>query len=154
MRGYYAGDVRCIVGMSDGYKVADISVFLDGKALVSHFKINRKQDEHVFTVPTQTLSNGCHELKIEVRDGSYHKHTTTEVLSFCVDNLPFQAAFVKSDADIKVFQGRTLHVQFQVNKPIQSAVVKLFARTFSCVPESENSLIYDALSDYFMQNAK
>lgn len=141
--GYYAGDVQCAVAMSDGYKVKDISVFLDGNVLLSHFKINRRKDEHIFAIPTKTLSNGCHELKIEVRDGSYRNNSTTEILTFCVDNRPLQAAFVKSDTDLKVFQGRTLHVQFQVSKPIQEAVVKLFNKTFTCVPESEDALIYE-----------
>lgn len=141
--GFYAGDVRCAVAMSDSYKVSDISVFLDGNVLISHFKINRKQDEHNFTIPTKTLSNGCHELKIEVRDGSYNKHTTSETLTFCVDNHPLQAAFIKSDTDLKVFQGRTLHLQFQINKAIQEASVKLFGKTFMCVPEADDSLIYE-----------
>jgi murein DD-endopeptidase MepM/ murein hydrolase activator NlpD len=141
--GYYAGDVQCAIAMSDNYKVKDVSVFLDGNVLISHFKINRKVDEHVFTIPTKTLSNGSHELKIEVRDASYRKNTTNEVMTFYIDNRPLQAAFVKSDADIKVFQGRTLHVPFQVSKPIQEASVKLFNKTFMCVPESEDSLIYE-----------
>lgn len=141
--GYYGGDVRAVVSMSDGYKVSDISVFLDGNALISHFKINRKQDEHIFTIPTKTLTHGKHALKIEVRDGSYNKYTTTESLEFLVDNEPLQAAFVKSDADIRVFQGRTLHIQFQVNKPIQEATIQLFSRKFSCVPEAADSLIYE-----------
>lgn len=141
--GYYAGDVQCVVAMSDGYKVADLSVYLDNSALVSRFKINRKSDEHVFTIPTKTLSNGRHELKIEVRDGSYHKNTAIETLYFVVDNRPLQAAFVKSENDIKVFQGRTLHIQFQVNKPIQEATIRLLSRTFPCVAEADDSLIYE-----------
>jgi len=140
---YYAGDVPCIVDMSDGYKVADLSVFLDGNALVSHFKVNRKHDEHVFTIPTKTLTNGPHDLKITVRDGSYRKNSTTESFSFIVDNRPLLATFVKSETDIKVFQGRTLHVQFQVNKPIQEATVRALSRTFTCIPEAEGSLIYE-----------
>lgn len=141
--GYYAGDVQCAIAMSDNYKVKDVSVFLDGNVLISHFKINRRHDEHLFTIPTKTLSNGCHELKIDVRDGSYRRNSTSEVLTFCVDNRPLQAAFVKSDADVKVFQGRTLHLQFQVSKPIQEATVKLFNKTFTCVPEADDALIYE-----------
>jgi len=141
--GYYAGDVQCAIAMSDNYKVKDVSVFLDGTILVSHFKINRRHDEHVFTILTKTLTNGAHELKIEVRDASYRRNTTTEVLTFSVDNRPLQAAFVRSDADLKVFQGRTLHIQFQVSKPIQEAAVKLFNKTFTCVPEADDSLIYE-----------
>lgn len=141
--GYYAGDTPCVVSMSDQYKVADLSIFLDNKALVSHFKINRRSDEHLFTIPTTTLSNGPHELKIIVRDGSYRQNSTIESLNFIVDNRPLQAAFTKSDTDLKVFQGRTLHVQFQVNKPIAEAVVRALSKTFVCVPEAAHSLIYE-----------
>lgn len=141
--GHYAGDVSCTVVMSDGYKVKDVSLFLDNKSLVSHFAIGRSHDEHAFTIPSKTLANGPHLLKIEVRDASYRENTTTEEVPFIVDNRPLQAAFVKSNTDIKVFQGQTLHVQFQVNKPLKKALVSTLSNTFSCVPETESSLIYE-----------
>ncbi len=139
--GHYAGDVHCVVAMSDSYKVADISVMLDNKSLISHFKIKRRQAEHAFTIPTEALAYGHHELKIEVRDASYRKNTTVETIPFFVDNRPLQAVFVKSDPELKVFQGDTLHVQFQVNKPIKNASAKIFGKAFVCIPE--NSLIYE-----------
>lgn len=141
--GYYAGDAPCTVIMSDGYKVKDLSLFLDTKPLVSHFSINRAHDEHAFTIPTKTLSNGPHVLKIEVRDASYRTNTSVEEIPFIVDNRVLQAAFVKSTTDLKVFQGKTLHIQFQVNKPIKKALVSTLSKTFICVPEADNSLIYE-----------
>ena len=54
-----------------------------------------------------------------------------------------QAVFVKTGAPHKVFQGRTLHVQFQVNKEIKDAHINTLSRTFECFPESKNSKVYE-----------
>jgi len=130
--------------MRDYAKVADISIFMDDKPLVSHFKINKRHAEYPLVIPTLTLPAGRHELKIEVTDGSYRKNVAVESVSFMVDNVPLQAAFTRSEFDIKVFQGRTLHVMFQVSKPIKSAVVKLLSSEFLCIPEDPHSLIYES----------
>jgi len=141
--GHYMGELTCIVNGSDSYKVYDISVFLDNKMLVGHHKINRSSFQYSFPVVTKGLPNGKHILKIVVQDGSYRKNSTTLELPFCIDNMPLQAAFVKNDIDLKVFQGRTLHVQFQANKELKSAVARTLANTYTCVPEAANSLIYE-----------
>ena len=141
--GFYTGDVPCTIVTSDGYKVKDLSLSLDTKSLVSHFGIGRSYDEHAFTIPSKTLANGPHVLKIEVRDASYRQNSATTEVTFIVDNRPLQAAFIKSTNDLKVFQGKTLHLQFQVNKPIKRALVSTLAKTYICVPEADNSLIYE-----------
>ncbi len=140
--GYYAGDVTCVVHGHDDYKVHDISVALDNKVLVSHHKIQKSDFEYAFPVATKTIPNGKHVLKIELQDASYRANKTIVEVPFLVDNTPLQAAFVKSESE-KVFQGRTLHVQFQVNKEIAYAKVQALAQTFQCVPEAPNSLIYE-----------
>src|SRR5690606_37138495 len=90
-----------------------------------------------------TINNGKHQLTIELVDSSYdHKKVSLE-RSFFVDNTPLQAAFVRSDAENKVFQGRTLHVQFQVNKEIQEAYIKTLSNTYACFPESKGSSVYE-----------
>lgn len=141
--GWYAGDTQCIIKGSDGYKISDISVWLDGKVLVNNFKINKKSFEYVVPLATKTIPQGKHVLKLEVSDAAYNKHTTTHEFNFNVDNLPLQAAFVKSDTDFKVFQGRTLHIQFQVNKEIKEAKTRTLASEFLCVPEAPHSPIYE-----------
>lgn len=141
--GYYSGDVPCVVTMRDAAKVAHISLYLDGKPLVVHYKINKRQAEHTFMLPTTTLPQGKHELKIDVVDGSYRANCTTEQLCFIVDNQPLQAAFVRSDADLKVFQGRVLHVVFQVNKSVKSAVARALGAEWNCVPEDAHALLYE-----------
>lgn len=140
---YYAGDVYCILAGNDGYKVSDISVWLDGTPLLTKYKINSRRFEHPFTVPTKSLPNGKHVLKVEVANGTYAKKKITQERSFFVDNDPLQVAFVRPESELKVFQGRTLHIQFQVNKEIDHAVVNALSNSFECFAESKNSRIYE-----------
>ena len=141
----YCGDVQCCVTGSDDYKISIISIWLDGKEppLVSRFKVSSKSFEYPFVLPTRTLTPGKHSLKIEAIDGSFSKNKTVNTYDFCVDNVPLQAAFVKQDGDFKTYQGKTLHIQFQVNKPIDHAVVHVLSDEFPCFPESKGSPIYE-----------
>lgn len=141
--GAYAGDVACLVSGSDSYKVSDISVWLDGKALVNRYKVNRSCFDHEFTIPTRTITNGKHIIKIEVADACRSRNVTAQEFAFYADNQPLQAAFVRPTADARVFQGRTLHVQFQTNKEIGSAHVNTLAQTFPCFAEAPGSLIHE-----------
>lgn len=141
--GYYAGTIQCTLSGSDAYKVADISIWLDNAPLVNKYRVNRKEFEHQCAINSQPLALGKHTLRVEATSGSYHRGKTVQEYIFDVDNTPLQAAFVRSGSD-KVFQGRTLHVQFQVNKDIQSAQVKTLSQTFDAVPESKHSPVYEA----------
>lgn len=142
--GYYAGEIACIVNGHHPYKVKYISLFLDGAPLIHNFSIGKKEFEHPFSLNTQTLKNGPHTLDIKATDGTYYKNTATQSLSFNVDNTPLQAAFVQQNNDKKIFQGKTLHVQFQVNKPLKNAKFSIFSKNFNCYPEKKNTLIYEA----------
>ncbi len=141
--GYYEGDCQCIIKGSDSYKVSDISIWLDNKLIVNKFKINRKEFEHPLPLPTKSLPNGKHVLKVEAVDGSISKNKTQQQIAFYVDNTPLQAAFVRPAADYKVFQGRTLHIQFQVNKEIKEAKIKLLSKSYDCYQESKSSSIFE-----------
>ena len=141
---YYAGDISCTVNGCHSYKVGKISVFLDGTPLIYNFSINKKCFEHSFAINTRALTNGKHDLKVVVIDGTYHTHQTIKEYVFNVDNTPLQAAFVKQNTDTKVFQGRTLTLQFQVNKQLKEAKVHAFSKVFNCVPEKSDSFIYEA----------
>ncbi len=141
--GSYAGDVPCCVKGKDNYKVRTISIAIDGKPLVSNFRISKKEFEHPFTIPTKALSNGKHTLTVEAQNGTYHKEKTAQEILLYVDNVPLQAAFVKGAVDAKVFQGRTLHIQFQANKQLKSACVHVFSKTYPCYVEAEKSFIYE-----------
>src|SRR5690606_14663134 len=56
---------------------------------------------------------------------------------------PLQAVFLRASSPYKVFQGRTLHVQFQANKEIKHAFVKTLSRTYECFAEAKNSYVYE-----------
>lgn len=137
---YYSGDTQCIV-TSD--KRGEITLSLDGQPINNKLKSCYKNQERVFTIPTRTLTHGKHHFKAEFVDATFHKNKTVLEYDFYVDNIPLQAAFVKSESDLKVLQGRTLHLQFQVNKPIAQAAVQTLANTYTCFPESKNSLVYE-----------
>jgi murein DD-endopeptidase MepM/ murein hydrolase activator NlpD len=141
--GSYAGDVQCVLAGSDGYKVANVSIWIDQKPLVTHHIINKKEFEYVFPVATKALSDGKHALKIVVQDGSFSKNSTTKELQFIVDNVPLRISFVTADAAYKVFQGKTLHVQFQSNKPLKEAYIETLSQRYACVQEAENSPVYE-----------
>jgi murein DD-endopeptidase MepM/ murein hydrolase activator NlpD len=142
--GSYAGNIQCVLNGNDGYKVSDISIWLDNAPLISNFKINRRSFDHPFTINSQALANGKHTLRLEAVSGTYQKNKAVDERIFYVDNTALQVAFVRPAADLKVFQGRTLHLQFQANKEIKSAEIKAFSRTFECFQESAHSLIYEA----------
>jgi len=136
---YCCGDVQCML-LSD--KKCKVSIQLDGQLLNSHEELCKPDQECQFTIPTRTISNGKHILKVSAVDSTYRKNKTCYECDFYVDNTPLQAAFVKPDSDYKVLQGRTLHVQFQVNKAIKEAKVKALAQDWECYAESSSSLIY------------
>ncbi len=138
--GYYAGDINCTIATS---KRGELCVWLDGNPLISKFSLSSGAQHYPFSIPTRTIANGDHILKIELTDATFYKRTAIINKEFYVDNVPLQAVFVKPDADYKVLQGRTLHVQFQANKEIDHATVSALANTYKCYPESKNSSIYE-----------
>ena len=138
--GCYAGDVQCTVAST---KTGEISIWLDGQPLVNQFKLNAKESGHPFVIPTKTIANGAHTLKVTLADNTFRKNKATVERGFTVDNVPLQSALIKADSEYKVFQGRTVHVQFQVNKPIRQATLQALSETHECFPESKNSLVYE-----------
>ena len=137
---FYAGDMECAVKSN---KSGSLSLWLDGQPLIARFSLSGNS-EHPFTIPTKTIAHGRHTLKASFVDATYRKNTAQIEQVFTVDNVPLQAAFARPDADYKVFQGRTFHVQFQVNKPIKEAKVKTLSNEYLCFPEALHSLIYEA----------
>lgn len=137
--GHYCGDVQCSVFAS---KSGELSVKLDNQTLFSKYKVSGSH-EQTFPIPTRSMPNGAHTIKVEYVDSSFNKNKISQDINFVIDNVPLQAAFVKADSDYKVFQGRTLHVQFQVNKEVKEAQIQTLSKAYPCFPESKNSLIYE-----------
>ncbi len=138
---YYCADIQCLVSID---KAGEMSVWLDNKPLLSKFKVDTAGQEYPFIIPTRTVSNGKHNIKLLFTDNTFRKNKTSLTKDFYVDNIPLQAAFIQKETDYKVLQGRTLHLQFQVNKKIKSAQVEALSKVYSCFPESERSSIYEA----------
>jgi murein DD-endopeptidase MepM/ murein hydrolase activator NlpD len=139
--GMYAGDIGCVTQCSKG---GTVSVFLDDKPLIENFSLSPKQHGHPFTINSRTLSDGKHTLTIVFTDRTYHKNKTILERTFYIDNTPLQAALVRPSQQNQVFQGRTLHIQFQVNKEIKEARISALSSSYTCYPESKNSRIYEA----------
>ena len=137
---YHCGEIKCCVS-SD--KTGDVALWLDGQPLANGVRIKAHQEGQPFAIPTKTLSNGKHNLKVEFVDRTFNKNKVAINRDFYIDNMPLQAVFVKTGAPLKVFQGRTLHVQFQVNKEIKCAHINVLSRAYECFPESKGSKIYE-----------
>lgn len=140
---HYAGTIPCCITGNDDYKVQDISISLDDKPLVNHYKVNGKQFEYNFSIASQPLPEGQHVLKVQATDASRNKNESVKECIFFIDNTPLQAALVKVDQDPKVFQGHTLHIQFQVNKEIKEAYLEALSEKYPCFAESTHAPIYE-----------
>lgn len=141
--GYYAGSIAGTISGNDAYKVATVSATLDDQPLIETTKISSRTFETPLAINTKDLTNGKHTLKINVANSTYSAHKTTMERTFFVDNEPLQAAFIKPVDDLKVDQGRTLHVKFRVNKPVKEATVQAFNNSYECFPEAQRSNIYE-----------
>jgi hypothetical protein len=138
--GYHTGELKCCV-TSD--KTGDATLWLDGNSLAQNVRIKAHQEGQPFAIPTKTLSNGKHTLKVEFADTTFNHNKVLINNDFFVDNMPLQAVFVKTGAPHKVFQGRTLHMQFQANKEIKCARINALSHSFDCFPEAKGSKIYE-----------
>lgn len=138
--GSYTGDITCAISSS---KVGDLSILLDGKPLIEKFYITNKESGHPFTINTRTLHDGPHTIELIVCDRTYHRNKNHQKYIFEADNVPLQAALLRTHQKHQVFQGRTLHIQFQTNKNIKEARVSALSNTYNCFPESKNSRIYE-----------
>ncbi len=143
--GAYAGVVAGTIVGSHPYKVARLSVWLDGVPLVDGYKVNRSSFEYPLEIPSrETLVDGEHLLKIAVTSGSYGHKTQELEIPFFVDNVPLEAAFTVSEPIYKVFQGKTLHVQIQSNKPLKEVMVEALGGNYQAVQEGSGNYIYEA----------
>ncbi|HSC24631.1 MAG TPA: M23 family metallopeptidase [Candidatus Babeliales bacterium] len=137
---YYSGDIRCIV-QSD--KTGDLSLSLNNHVLVSNTRIKAGQQGHSFIISSKTVNNGQHILNAEFTDTTFKQNKVTLQRNFYIDNSPLQAVLIKTGSPYKVFQGRTLHIQLQVNKDVKQVFINTLSRTFECFPEAKHSKIYE-----------
>ena len=72
-----SGDVQCALLSS---KKSEVSLYLDGKPLITKFKVIHKKEDYVFVIPTKTISNGVHELTIDCIDTTYNKNSSLQFI--------------------------------------------------------------------------
>lgn len=139
--GYYTGDVLCIVTAQDNYNIKHLSVLLDQNLLVDKYTINKPEFEYSFVIPTKRLSTGEHTLTVKAESSCYNKSVSSDAINFNVDNLPLKIIAIKNRA--KVFQGHTLHIEFQVNKNIRCASVTALSKSYSCIKSNLDPLNHE-----------
>lgn len=139
----YAQDVAITVKGSSPYKVACLSIWLDGNPIQKDLKINRQSFECPVTIPLQNVADGQHTLSCHIVDGTKNANKASIDRAFCVDNLGLQAALVSTVHDHKVQQGRCLHVKVQTNKPTVSATVKALSGQYECFAKNKNGIVFE-----------
>jgi len=140
--GYYTGDIACTI---ESTKAGDLYLTLDDKPVADQIKIGLGlyNPSYKFVLSSDTISEGKHTIHAELVDKTFKHQKTSLRTSFNIDNTSLKIALAKSD-DFKVFQGRTLHVQFQTNKEIAHAKIRALSQEYTCFPESQDSRIYEA----------
>lgn len=141
---FFAEQLTGKISGTHRYKIAHYSVVIDGKMIKLSCPVSKSSFESSFAIPLDSIDNGKHHIKFVITSGSKHKNKVEINRVFYVDNQELQAGFIKPSADNKVFQGKCLHVQFQVNKPIKQAVVTAFSRSYPAYPQMANSLVYES----------
>jgi|GEM_PF-307687 hypothetical protein len=141
--GYYKGVMNCALKADNGYKIALVDVFLDGKPLEVDraYRVRSKTFTLPFEIDTTQLTNGSHALEVHAIDSSYHRNKKINTSGFFVDNLSLKGAFLNSEQ--KIEQGRTLRSQIQLNKKVKKIEVKFLAKTYNCYPEENESTVYE-----------
>ncbi len=138
----YGHNVMTRIKGYDVYKVSSLSLELDGKPIRT-VTIGKKVGELTFTLPIDQLTDGEHSITASVTGAGYHNRKATTTVSFTVDRMPLEIAFIKNGVDAKVYQGKTFHVQFRANKELFKASAKLFSKEYPCFLESNRAFIYE-----------
>lgn len=139
---YYMGNITCFIKSDNDYKVDEVSLFLDDKPFAfGSKKVRAKKFEIPFKIETEQLENGKHSLIIESVDSSYNRNKSKDVWIFYVDNKPLKSALLQSE--LKIDQGKTLHIKLQANKKLEKVTAKLLGDFYDFYPESKNSTLYE-----------
>ena len=140
---FYSGNINCKIEVSDEYKVKYISIYLDNKIIIDKNIINNKHFSIPLNIPTVSLDDGKHNLKILAVDASKNENLCIKEIPFFVDNSPLEIKLIKVNEPIKIFQGNTLRLNFQSNKSNIIAYAKTLSYNVPCVLESEKSRVFE-----------
>ncbi|MGE0009569.1 MAG: M23 family metallopeptidase [Candidatus Babeliales bacterium] len=135
--------LKATLNGSDRYRIRAITVTVDDEPIVDNKIINRSSVRLPLTFDTHAMAQGKHTLKVEAQDGSYAQNKMAFTRTFFVDNLPLHFSLMRPTGDVRIFQGKTIHVQFQLNKSEVKAHATLFGQTYPCFPVTKSSLVWE-----------
>lgn len=137
-------DTQITIKGYDSDKIDTLHVYLDGAPFMQHESLGKKSIDYPLTLLVKELKDGEHRITVDMHNLNKEKPHLAEVtLFFHVDTLPLQAALTKNESDGRVYQGHTLHVEFQTNKEIQEATLKTLSSSYPCYLQSNRGLIYE-----------
>jgi murein DD-endopeptidase MepM/ murein hydrolase activator NlpD len=139
--GYYCGDIPCVVS---GNKSGELSVWFDNKRLVDTMRLKNKNQDYPVLIPANDVGDGKHEVRFSFIDHTYNRNNLSQTIKINTDNKVLQVNMHNLDTEVRILQGRTMHMVFDVNKPIKNAQVTVFSRYYPCFAQSKNSFIYEA----------
>jgi len=137
-----SGEVPLTVKARDPHTIASIEVMLDGKSIAKKTPHKKFVDLSI-TLATKELTQGKHVLSVDLIRADTGLATDHLSIPFYVDNLPLQGTITKNQLDARIYQGRTLHVEFQTNKEIQEASLKTLSQSYPCYLQSQRGTIYE-----------
>lgn len=139
----YKGDLEATLVGRDLYRIRSISVTVDEEPIIDNKIINRNSVQLPLNIKTDLLAQGKHTIKVDAADSSYSQNKTSFERTFYVDNLPLHFSLMRPTGDVRIFQGKTIHLQFQLNKSEVKANAKLFGQTYPCFPVTKASLVWE-----------
>ncbi len=139
--GSYARTMEGVLNAHNGYKIDTVSIYIDDK-LAWEKRIKAAEFQEPVSIQTAGISDGEHTLKIKAYDSSYNKNSCETSYQITIDNAPLKVSLLTDS--LTVFQGKTAMIKFAANKPLASAEATFMRNTYSCCPETEGSLVYQA----------
>ncbi len=136
-------DTEITIKGSDGSKIESLQISLDGEPLIKPVSLGKRTFTQPLALVVKELGEGAHTLVAEMTSSNQEQPKTILELSFHVDTLPLQATLTKNEFDGRVYQGHTLHVEFQTNKEIREAQIKTLSASYPCYLQSNRGLIYE-----------
>jgi murein DD-endopeptidase MepM/ murein hydrolase activator NlpD len=136
-------DTQIILKGYDARKVASLQVLVDENPLIEPISLGKKSFSVPVTLLVKNFPQGKHTLMVQMTSTDPSQPKTRIEVPFHVDTMTLQAVLTKNGADARVYQGRTLHVEFQANKEIQEATLKTLSQSYSCYLQSQRGFIYE-----------
>lgn len=136
---WISGEASCDISVD---KPGYVSIYIDGKLFVEDAYVDTSKHAYSWLIPQEFLSDGEHVVKISCVDRSYHANKSCKECRLYVDNNPLHAMLVSSE-NVRVLQGRTLHIKFQVNKEIDRAILHALAESYDCFTATQEPHVYE-----------